>query len=291
MEIFELRYFLAVAQVENVNKAAESIHVSAGSLSKAISRLEDELQTPLFFKSGRGIRLTPEGLILKKKATQILQLEEDARLELRGKETGSLNVFVSSEEILQTHFGSDLIKKITKLYPKARVQFLIRSDEQAIDQVMQGEVHFAFISSDAPAELKSKVVAKAEFKVAASQRHPLFKDYGTTKSIPVEELVTHPFVTPDSAVLGKIAKSDSLDGWRDDKFPRLNRFKVCGLKMIENLIDEGMALGYLPSYFIEGTDLRALKVSGCPYTCQQTIRLVCKDPEALGWLSKLWDSI
>ncbi len=39
MEIFELRYFLAVAQIENVNKAAESIGVSSGSLSKAISRL------------------------------------------------------------------------------------------------------------------------------------------------------------------------------------------------------------------------------------------------------------
>lgn len=58
MEIFELRYFLAVAEVENVNKAADIIHVSTGSLSKAISRLENELQTPLFFKTGRGIRLS-----------------------------------------------------------------------------------------------------------------------------------------------------------------------------------------------------------------------------------------
>ena len=59
MEIFELGYFMAVAKIENVNKAAEDIHISAGSLSKAIARLEAELQTPLFFKSGRGIRLTP----------------------------------------------------------------------------------------------------------------------------------------------------------------------------------------------------------------------------------------
>ncbi|MFN8943786.1 MAG: LysR family transcriptional regulator [Pseudobdellovibrionaceae bacterium] len=67
MEIFELRYFLAVAQIENVNRAAEEIHVSAGSLSKAIQRLEHELQTTLFFKSGRGIKLTPDGLLLKRK--------------------------------------------------------------------------------------------------------------------------------------------------------------------------------------------------------------------------------
>lgn len=289
MEIFELRYFLAVAQIENVNRAAEAIHVSAGSLSKAISRLEEELQTPLFFKSGRGIKLTPEGLILKKKATQILQLEEDARLELRGNEVGSLNIFISSEEILQSYFGTGMIKKIEKHYPQARIQFLIRSDEKAIEQVMNGEAHFAFITSDAPAELVSKIVAKVEFKTTASKLHPLYKEYGSGKSIPVESLLKHSFVTPDSTVLGKITKSDSIDGWRNDKFPRMIKYKVCGLKLMENLIREGVALAYLPDYFVEATNLQVLKVTGCPYSCQQTIRLICKDPKSLGWLSKLWD--
>src|SRR5688572_24421180 len=115
MEIFEMRYFLAVAQIQNVNKAAEQINVSAGSLSKAIARLEDELQTPLFFRSGRGIRLTPQGQMLKTKVSQILQLEEDVRLELTGREVGSLNVFISSEEILQSALGIDLAKKIGQL--------------------------------------------------------------------------------------------------------------------------------------------------------------------------------
>lgn len=291
MEIFELRYFLAVAQIENVNKAAENCHVSPGSLSKAISRLEEELQTPLFFKSGRGIRLTPEGLILKKKATQILQLEEDARLELRGKETGSLNVYISSEEILQSYFGTSLIQKIDKLFPQARIQFLIRSDEKAIEQVTSGEVHFAFITSDAPSDLESKIVSKVEFKATASKRHPLFKEYGSNRSIPVEELMKHSFVTPDSAVLGKISKSDSIDGWRDDKFPRNIKYRVCGLKLMENLIHEGAALAYLPDYFVKSSELQTLKVTGCPYTCQQTIRLICKDPSSLSWLSKLWDTL
>ena len=272
-------------------KAAETIHVSPGSLSKAISRLEDELQTPLFFKSGRGIRLTPEGIVLKKKATQILQLEEDVRLELRGKELGSLNVFISSEEILQSYFGIELVKKIEKSYPQARIQFLIRSDEKAIEQVRNGEAHFALITSEAQADLESKVIAKVEFKTSASKLHPLFKEFGSGRAIPIEELLKHPFVKPDSAVLGKITKSDSIDGWRDDKFPRTIKYKVCGLKLMENLIREGTALAYLPDYFVKTADLQVLKVTGCPYTCQQTVRLVCKDPNSLGWLSKLWDGL
>lgn len=291
MEMFELRYFLAVAQIENVNKASESMHVSPGSLSKAISRLEEELQTPLFFKSGRGIRLTPEGELLKKKATQILQLEEDARLELRGKEAGSLNIYISSEEILQSYFGTRLIESIEKLFPQARIQFLIRSDEKAIEQVINGEAHFAFITSEAPLELESKVVSKVEFKTTVSKHHPLWKKYTSNKSIPVEELLKYSFVTPDSAVLGKITKSDSIDGWRDDKFPRKIKYKVSGLKLMEILIRDGTALAYLPDYFINSTDLQILKVSGCPYSCHQTVRLICKDPSSLSWLSKLWQAI
>jgi len=288
MEIFELRYFMAVAKIENLNRAAEEIHVSSASLSKAISRLEEELQTPLFFKSGRGIRLTPEGQVLKKRAGQILQLEEDARLELKGKEAGSLNVYISSEEVLQTSFGLDLAKIIDKHFPQARTQFLIRGEAKAVEQVESGEAHFALTTLDPPQGVESKVLSRAEFQTCASRAHPIFKKYGPKSSIPVEEILKYPFVAPDSAILGRIEKSASIDGWRDDKFPRLVKYKVCGLKLMENILKEGMALGYLPDYFIASAGLLPLKVSGCPYSCHQTVRVITKDPSALGWLGKLW---
>lgn len=291
MEIFELRYFLAVAKIENVNKAAENIHISAGSLSKAISRLEDELQTPLFFKTGRGIRLTPEGLILKRRAAQILQMEEDAKLELIGKEAGSLNVQISSEEILQVAFGPELLKKINKLYPKAKVNFLIRPDGKAIEQVMDGEAHLAIVTSNVPREMPSKVLADVVFQTCASEAHPLFKEYGLKSSIPIEEVLKHPFVIPDTSILGKIDKASTTDGWRDDKYPRYIKYKTCGLKLMENLVQEGMALGYLPDYFVDAAGLMPVKVSGCPYSCKQSVKIVAKDPGALSWLSRLWSAL
>ncbi|MBX3019156.1 MAG: LysR family transcriptional regulator [Bdellovibrionaceae bacterium] len=290
MEIFELRYFLAVAQRENLNRAATEIHVSPGSLSKAIARLEDELQTPLFFKSGRGIRLTPEGELLRRKAAHILQLEEDARLELRGRERGSLNVYISSEEILQTSAGLDIAGEINALFPSAKLQFLIRSENQALEQVRTGEAHLALITQEPPQDLVAKTLSRVEFLTCAGKSHPLVKKYGS-RAVPVEELLKHPFVAPDSAILGKIAKASSIDGWRDDKFPRQIKYKVCGLKLMENLVDRGLALAYLPDYFIASAQLVPLKVSGCPYTCTQTIRVVTKDPAQLSWLGKVWDRL
>ncbi|HEX4047817.1 MAG TPA: LysR family transcriptional regulator [Elusimicrobiota bacterium] len=291
MEIFELRYFMAVALRESVSRAAEDVHVSPGSLSKSVARLETELRTPLFFKSGRGIKLTTEGLLLKKRAAQLLQMEEDARFELAGESAGGLNVAISSEEVLQAFYGVELARNVAILFPQARAQFLIRPEGKAVEQVLDGEAHLALITTDPPSGVFSKVLANVEFRTCASPRHPLLKRFGAKRIIPVEAVLEHPFVAPDAAILGRIAKSSSADGWRDDKFPRRIKYKAYGLKLMENLVREGLALGYLPDYFVAAAGLVPLKISGCPYSCRQTVRLIVKAPVALGWLRKLWDAL
>lgn len=66
---------------------------------------------------------------------------------------------------------------------------------------------------------------------------------------------------------------------------------MCGLKLIENLIQDGMALGYLQDYLVEDSGLIPLKVSGCPYSCHQTVRVIAKDSSSLGWLNKIWGQL
>jgi DNA-binding transcriptional LysR family regulator len=283
MEIFELRYFLAVAQNENVHRASEDLNVSTGSLSKAIARLQDELGVSLFYKQGRNIRLTPEGLLLKKRAALIVQLEEDAKIELGGKK-GTLNVVISAEEILHTHFGIQLSESINKVYAHSRFQFLNRVEAKVIQQVEDGEAHFGILTGEVPQGLKSKILTKVEFKTCSSTKHPLFKKYSTSAKIPVDEVLKFPFVSPESAMLGQISTSASLDGWRDDKFPRQIRYRASGLKIMEKLLQKGSALAYLPDYYVNELDLVSLNVTGCLYSCQQTVKLICKDLEALGWM-------
>ena len=290
MEIFELRYFLAVAQNENIHRASENLSVSPGSLSKAVSRLEDELGISLFYKQGRNIRLTPEGMALKKRASLIVQLEEDAKIELSGQK-GTLNVVISAEEILHTHFGVKLSAEIQKMFPHSRFQFVTRAESKVVQQVDEGEAHFGLITGEVPQGMKSKVLSKVEFKTCGSAKHPLFKKFSQSAKIPVEEVLKFPFVSPESAMLGKISTSASLDGWRDDKFPRQIQYRTSGLKVMEELIMGGQALAYLPDYYVKEVGLVALTVTGCPYSCQQSVRIVCKDPDALGWMSRVWESL
>lgn len=284
-----MRYFLGVAQTENVHRASEDLNVSTGSLSKAISRLEDELGISLFYKHGRNIRLTSEGITLKKRAAFIVQLEEDAKIELGGQK-GTLNVVISAEEVLHTHFGIQLSETIQKAFAHSRFQFLIRTEGKVTQQVHDGEAHFGIVTGDVPQGLKTKTLSKVEFKTCASAKHPLFKKFSQTSKIPVEEVLKFPFVSPESAMFGKISTSSSLDGWRDDKFPRQIRYRACGLKIMENLLQKGHALAYLPDYYVKELNLINLNVTGCPYSCQQSVKLICKDPDALGWMSRVWEA-
>ncbi len=244
----------------------------------------------MFYKTGRGIKLTPEGVLLKTRAAEILQLEEDTRLMFNGSEIGNINVYISSDEILQSHFGLILQSQILAVYPDARLRFQIRSDEQSIEQVRQNEAHLAIVTSEAPSDLESKIIAKVDFQTAVAKNHPLYKKFGPRKAVPIEELILHPFASPDIAVLGKTGASNSLDGWRDDKFQRKIKYKVSSLKLLENLVLSGTALAFLPDYFVKNVGLEALTVIGCPFHCRQTVRLVVRQPKNLAWLNQVWSA-
>src|SRR5437016_11144602 len=73
MELRHLRYFVAVAEMENVSRAALKLHVSQPTLSTQIRDLEDELGFTLFERTGKSVRLTEPGRVFLKEAREILQ--------------------------------------------------------------------------------------------------------------------------------------------------------------------------------------------------------------------------
>lgn len=82
MELRLLRYFLAVAREENITRAAERLHISQPSLSKQLMELEAEVGRPLLIRGKRKVTLTEEGVLLRKRAEEILSLVEKAEREL-----------------------------------------------------------------------------------------------------------------------------------------------------------------------------------------------------------------
>lgn len=83
MDFRILRYFLTVAKEQSFTKAAELLHITQPTLSRQLAALEEELGVTLFVRSGRKITLTEEGILLKRRALEILDLEERTLEELR----------------------------------------------------------------------------------------------------------------------------------------------------------------------------------------------------------------
>lgn len=116
MELRILRYFLAVAREESISGAAEVLHLSQPTLSRQLMQLEEELGKQLLIRGNRKVTLTDEGVLLRKRAGEILDLVEKTESEI-----------TSSDEIISgdIHIGggeSDAMRIIAKTVQKIQKQ-------------------------------------------------------------------------------------------------------------------------------------------------------------------------
>lgn len=126
MELRVLRYFLAVAREENITKAAALLHVTQPTLSRQLMQLEEELGVKLFHRSQYRVILTDDGMLLRRRAQEIVELADKAEKELRHSEaelTGE--IAIGCGESVAMTFLSRHIKAFRQLHPQ--VQFRIHS--------------------------------------------------------------------------------------------------------------------------------------------------------------------
>ena len=83
MELRELEYFLAIAKEENITAAAKSLHLSQPALTRQLKLLESELGTQLVIRGNRRLTLTEDGMMLRKRAEEVMRLLERTQNELR----------------------------------------------------------------------------------------------------------------------------------------------------------------------------------------------------------------
>ena len=146
MDIRVLRYFLAVAREESISGAAESLHLSQPALSRQLADLEKELGKSLFIRGSRRITLTEHGILLRKRAGEILALVEKTTNELTAADemiTG--DIFIGAGETEGVHFLTRAARQLQKQYPQ--VHFHISSGDTAdvVDQLDKGLIDFGLL--------------------------------------------------------------------------------------------------------------------------------------------------
>ena len=86
MEIRVLRYFLTVVREESITRAAQVLHITQPTLSRQLSQLEEQMGVKLFIRGTRKISLTNEGVLLRRRAEEILELVDKTERELIAQE-------------------------------------------------------------------------------------------------------------------------------------------------------------------------------------------------------------
>ena len=147
MEIRTLRYFLAVAREENMTRAAEALHVTQPTLSKALKALEEELGRKLFTRHSFSIRLTDEGLLLRDRAADLVGMADRIEREFVALDDitgGDLNLGLA-----ESHQISRLAREIRVLkerYPGLRYHITSGDTEQVAEKLDKGLLDFVVLA-------------------------------------------------------------------------------------------------------------------------------------------------
>ena len=146
MEIRVLRYFLEIARAGNMSRAAETLHVSQPTLSKQMKELEEELGKKLFRRGSVGLSLTDEGMLLRKRAEDILDMVDKTTDEFNALNTVTGGeVYIGCAESHQIKYLARIIKEFREDYPLFRYHLTSGNTEQVVERLDRGLIDFAVI--------------------------------------------------------------------------------------------------------------------------------------------------
>ena len=146
MEIRVLRYFLEIARVGNMSRAAETLHISQPTLSKQMKELEQELGKKLFHRGSVGLTLTDEGMLLRKRAEDILDMVDKTTDEFNALDTiTGGEVHIGCAESHQIKYLARIIKEFREDYPLFRYHLTSGNTEQVVERLDRGLIDFAVI--------------------------------------------------------------------------------------------------------------------------------------------------
>jgi DNA-binding transcriptional LysR family regulator len=196
VELRHLRYFVAVAEMENVSRAAmQRLHVSQPSLSRQIRDLEDEIGVQLLERTAKSVRLTEAGRAFLDEARAILKQTEDAVGKVRkiaGKSEAELHI--GDWPLVTGRVMPSLLRAYQKAMPNVKVKVHDWPVEKNIAGVRDGRLQVAIIlpplKANALEEIRFEPLLTGRVCLAVSCDHPLAKK----RSVSLTDAAREPFI-------------------------------------------------------------------------------------------------
>ena len=195
MELRHLRYFVAVAEMENVSRAALKLHVSQPALSRQIRDLEDELGFSLLERTAKSVRLTDAGRAFLDNARALLQNADEAVTKARA---------VASAEPTELHVGysptptAEILPKILRAFQRAMPNVHVKlhdwSNNAILDGIRDGRLQLGLIvpplKASALHDVRFEELFHERVCVAVALQHP----FARRRAIPITEVAAEPLI-------------------------------------------------------------------------------------------------
>lgn len=147
MELRVLNYFLAIAREESFTKAARQLHITQPTLSRQIADLEQELGVKLFVRSNHSVILTEDGMILKRRAQEILSLADKTKRDfLQKDEALSGTISIGSGEFRSTEYLAKMIAEFREKYPDVKYEIYSGNANNIRDYIERGLLDIGLMS-------------------------------------------------------------------------------------------------------------------------------------------------
>jgi DNA-binding transcriptional LysR family regulator len=194
MELRHLRYFVAVAEEENVSRAALKLHVSQPGISRQIHDLEDEIGFQLFERSAKSVRLTDAGKTFLTEARAVLQHANDAVKTACAVATGERGeIHVGYAPSLTVQILPPALRRFQDKFPKVRVALHDLSTEEMLAQLRSGKLQVALSVRPPRAMLRGlRFVELARYPmcVAVAPGHP----FARVRSVTLAQVAREPLI-------------------------------------------------------------------------------------------------
>src|SRR3954469_20437350 len=176
MELRHLRYFVAVAEEENVSRAALKLHVSQPALGRQIRDLEEELGFSLLERSAKSVRLTEAGRTFLDEARAVLQRADEAVKTARSIATGGNELHVGYAPSLTARILPPTLRAFQAEMPNVRVRLHDFSTEEMLEGLQNKKLQIAFLVRLTPALLRGlqfEELTRDPMCLAVAPKHPL----------------------------------------------------------------------------------------------------------------------
>lgn len=197
MEIRVLQYFLAVAREQSISGAAKSLNLSQPTLSTQLKALEEELGKPLLIRGTKGSRkvtLTEEGMLLRKRAEEIVELAERTRIDIQSSDVLAGEVAIGSAETDTFQYLADIMIDMSKQYPDILWKLHSANSTSILERIDKGLLDFGltFDPGDSHTFNSIPIPMKDTWGILVRQDSPLAQK----ETILPQDLIDIPLILP-----------------------------------------------------------------------------------------------